>query len=114
MSSTAQRRNQERVGGNGEVKRKAIGTKVDIRFSYLQHEYGCVEAGLEDDQTSSKTLKEGRLKLPRTLKDIFVQLAKAAPSSIKDIKVCGFLISGKHDDHLFTRRLMFILHQDSN
>lgn len=109
MFSTAQRRNQERVGGSGEVKRKVVGTKVDLRFSHLRHEYGCVEAGLEDDQTGSKALHEGRLKLPRTLKDIFVQLAKAAPSSISRIKVCGFLISGKRDNHTATRRLILIL-----
>ncbi|CDH50656.1 predicted protein [Lichtheimia corymbifera JMRC:FSU:9682] len=66
MTATAQRE-------GGELKRKAVGTKVDIRFSYLQYEYGCVEAGLEDDQTGTKTINEGCLKLPRALKDILVQ-----------------------------------------
>ncbi|CDH50662.1 hypothetical protein RO3G_07569 [Lichtheimia corymbifera JMRC:FSU:9682] len=94
MTATAQRRNNNRISEGGELKRKAVGTKVDIRFSYLQYEYGCVEAGLEDDQTGTKTINEGRLKLPRALKDILVQLSKSAPSSISKIKVCGFLISG--------------------
>lgn len=67
MTATAQRE-------GGELKRKAVGTKVDIRFSYLQYEYGCVEAGLEDDQTGTKTINEGCLKLPRALKDILVHI----------------------------------------
>lgn len=95
MLSTAQRRNTNRIAGTGELRRKAIGTKVDIRFSYLHYEYGCVEVGLEDDQTGTKTINEGRLKLPRALKDILVQLSKSAPSSVKGLKACGFLISGK-------------------
>lgn len=89
------RRNSSRISGAGLLERKAMGTRVDIRFSDQQYEYGCAEASPEHHQAGTKTINEGRLKLPGAMKDILLQLAKSASSSISGIKVCRFLISGK-------------------
>ncbi|ORY96211.1 hypothetical protein BCR43DRAFT_514637 [Syncephalastrum racemosum] len=62
--------NSSRLTADRDMRRKAVGTKVDMRCSYLQHEYGCVVAGLDDEQTSTKAINEGHMKLPRTMKDI--------------------------------------------
>ncbi|KAI9321382.1 hypothetical protein BX666DRAFT_2118233 [Dichotomocladium elegans] len=94
MLSSSIRINHARVSGSGELTRNVVERKVNLRFSCLQYEYGCAEVGLSDGPMNTKAINEERLKLPRTLKDIFVRLAMAVPASIRKIKVCGFHISG--------------------
>lgn len=80
----------------GQLNRKVVGTKPDLVMKRGNLEYGCVEAGCSDDPSNTKTINEGRLKLPRTLKDILGRLAKEARNKMNDIKVAGLIISGKY------------------
>ncbi|KAI9467536.1 hypothetical protein BDB00DRAFT_777653, partial [Zychaea mexicana] len=97
-TASRERRNATRgssTSSTGQLARKCMGTRVDMRFSSNGREYGCTEARLSNDINSTKTIQEGRMKLPRTMKDMFVRLVAEAPSAIHNIKVGGFLISGK-------------------
>ncbi|KAI9490558.1 hypothetical protein BDB00DRAFT_875156 [Zychaea mexicana] len=78
----------------GQLNRKVVGTKVDLIIKQGNLEYGCMEAGCSDDPLNTKGVDEGRLKLPRTLKDILCRLTKEAPGKMNDIKVAGLVISG--------------------
>lgn len=84
------------ISGFDKISRKAYGHKVDMLFSYLQQEYGCAEADLDDQVTGTKAVVEGGVKLPCLLKDMFYQLAKDSPFKLREIRIAGFLISGMH------------------
>ncbi|KAG2217599.1 hypothetical protein INT45_001761, partial [Circinella minor] len=77
-------------------KVNSTGTKVDLVMKHGDVEYGCMDAGCSDDPFNTKAINEGRLKLPRTLKDILTYLTEEAPSKINDIKVPGLIISGNN------------------
>ncbi|KAI9315691.1 hypothetical protein BX666DRAFT_1860697, partial [Dichotomocladium elegans] len=94
--ASAQRKNARRgslCDPSGQLQRRKVGTKVDLRFSSGTREYGCAEAGLFTDMTSTKPIVEGTINLPRILKDMFLGLVTEVPALIRDIKVGGFLIS---------------------
>ncbi|KAI9495802.1 hypothetical protein BDB00DRAFT_735937, partial [Zychaea mexicana] len=96
-SSSSVRKNEAwRTDDEGLLDRKLVGTKVDLIFINGAHEYGCLEATCSDDQHNTKATIEGRLKLPRTLKDILASLSKMAPIRTHDLKVIGFIVTGKH------------------
>lgn len=82
------------------MPRKQIGVKVDLLFYRDLHEYGTMEAGRVTDTYNSKTILECGMKCPKTLKDMFVELAEYAPSKIRDIRTNAFVISGMHLFHI--------------
>ncbi|KAI9489537.1 hypothetical protein BDB00DRAFT_770415, partial [Zychaea mexicana] len=89
-TASGERRNATRgssISSTGQLAHKCMGTRVDMRFSSNGREYGCTEAGLSNDINSTKTIQEGRMKLPHTMKDMFVHLVAEAPSAIRNIKV---------------------------
>ncbi|KAI9259537.1 hypothetical protein BDA99DRAFT_95318 [Phascolomyces articulosus] len=76
------------------MARKQIGNKTDIRFATEVFEFGTVEAGKESNITSKKTIIESGFKIPKILKDMFIQLLKESPTSVREIKTFGFTLSG--------------------
>ncbi|KAI9493622.1 hypothetical protein BDB00DRAFT_938798 [Zychaea mexicana] len=96
ISSSIRKNSNRSTNEEGQLNRKVVGTKVDLIIKQGNLEYGCMEAGCSDDPLNTKGVDEGRLKLPRTLKDILCRLTKEAPGKMNDIKVAGLIISGKY------------------
>ncbi|KAI9495808.1 hypothetical protein BDB00DRAFT_759640, partial [Zychaea mexicana] len=96
-SSSSVRKNEAwRTDDEGLLDRKLVGTKVDLIFINGAHEYGCLEVTCSNDQHNTKATIEGRLKLPRTLKDMLASLSKMAPTRTHDLKVIGFIVTGRN------------------
>lgn len=76
------------------MPRKRIGAKLDILFEALPYELGAIKDGYFSDINSEKTLNEAGLKLPKTLKDIFLSLILKAPSEVHNIRTANFIVSG--------------------
>ncbi|KAI7847962.1 hypothetical protein BDC45DRAFT_524750 [Circinella umbellata] len=76
------------------MSRRKSGTKTDLLFTTEFLEFGTCEAGKITDANNTKTLCELGKKLPKTLKDMMFVLAKECPSKLRELKTCGFIISG--------------------
>ncbi|KAI9245872.1 hypothetical protein BDA99DRAFT_576780 [Phascolomyces articulosus] len=73
------------------MSRRKIGTKTDLLFTTQFFEFGTCEASKTTDITSTKTLQEAGIKIPRTLKDMLYVLSNECPTQLK---TCGLAISG--------------------
>ncbi|KAI9490751.1 hypothetical protein BDB00DRAFT_768363, partial [Zychaea mexicana] len=94
--ATSEAQNKDRpVGGDKSITRKKVGTKVDQLFATPLFELGAMEAGAESDRSSSKSITELHMKCPKTLKDMAVEMERYNPVQLRQIKTCGFIISGK-------------------
>lgn len=94
------------------MKRKRSGTKTDGLFKskvgFL--ELGTCEAGKFSDTTSTKSIQEGSLKCPKTLKDMLLNIVQESPKNIRKAQTLGFIVSGKYFwDALFQDYLYPIL-----
>lgn len=75
--------------------RKAKGSKLDILFKYGSVEVGTCEVGKNDVvPVDNKYLDDGRMKLPKTLRDMFACLVQKSPENINNITTVGYLIMG--------------------
>ncbi|ORY92041.1 hypothetical protein BCR43DRAFT_78538 [Syncephalastrum racemosum] len=63
-----------------------------------------VKTGLCVDE-ATKTMREGSLKLPKTLKDMLSKIVAAKPSQLRHVKMLGFLINGLQLTPLLLDRL---------
>ncbi|KAI9245877.1 hypothetical protein BDA99DRAFT_543525 [Phascolomyces articulosus] len=77
------------------MSRRKIGTKADLLFTTQFFEFGTCEAGKTSDITSTKTLQEAGIKIPRTLKDMLYVLSNECPNQLRQLKTCGLAISDK-------------------
>lgn len=91
------------------MPKKVIGHKADMTFSYLMYEYGCTEAGRCSGFANTKGLREGSIKLPKLLKDMFVKIVTSNPSLLREIQTIGFLINGKDMLIAYCTKLIFRL-----
>ena len=77
-------------------ERKNHGTKTDMRFKWREFELGSSEVGrLDEGENGTKELKEGHLKLPKTMRDMFVELVKHHEDKKQSIRTFGYLMMGK-------------------
>jgi hypothetical protein len=74
------------------MERKVVGRKVDLLFTRQRLEYGCCECGRFDDHT--KQLYDGSFKMAKVLKDMLYSLYRAAPGSIRQFTLVGYLLYG--------------------
>ncbi|CDH52463.1 chitin deacetylase [Lichtheimia corymbifera JMRC:FSU:9682] len=78
------------------MKRKRMGTKTDGLFKskvgFL--ELGTCEAGKCSDTISTKSIQEGSLKCPKTLKDMLIGIVQESPKNIRNVQTLGFIVSG--------------------
>ena len=58
------------------------------------YELDIVEAGKKTNASNTKSFVEAGYKPSKALKDTFVELLEEAPSHVRDIKACGFTLSG--------------------
>lgn len=68
-------------------KKRAVGGKVDLRFTLGGLEFGCCECGLFDDQ--AKQLYDGQFKMVKVLKDKYA-------NELDSFKLSEFFASQKH------------------
>ena len=99
------------------MQRKAIGRKGDEYVRTLgsrQLDWAASEAGREwRGESGTKLLKEGGLTLPKTLKDIFIELSRRVnyrEDKVRKINVPGFIHSGLYGDYT----LYYKTHLDSS
>ncbi|CAG8720718.1 16169_t:CDS:10, partial [Dentiscutata erythropus] len=72
------KKNLQRVVASTDlIKRKAIGQRGDLIIQKWHTEYGCSKAGkIFERINDTKIIKEGGLKMPKMLRDMFIDLCK--------------------------------------
>ncbi|KAF7730074.1 hypothetical protein EC973_003020 [Apophysomyces ossiformis] len=76
------------------MDRKKIGTWTDMIFTMHFAELGTFEDGRKNDINSKKSLEEIGVKCPKTLKDMFLQLAKRSPNNLRKLSTHAFVTAG--------------------
>ncbi|KAI8887828.1 hypothetical protein K501DRAFT_150933, partial [Backusella circina FSU 941] len=61
-------------------------------FKCKKMELGCAECGRMDVLNSTKELMDGSFKLPKVLKDMFMNYLAALPSLVRKLYVIGFIL----------------------
>ncbi|CAG8728820.1 21744_t:CDS:10 [Racocetra persica] len=97
--ASSNRKNSQRVVASTEpMKRKAMGRRGDLIIRKWHTEYGCSEAGkIFEGINGTKIIKEGGLKMPKMLRDMFIDLCKTMEmrkNKIRRLETVGFIISG--------------------
>ncbi|KAG0166879.1 hypothetical protein DFQ28_001080, partial [Apophysomyces sp. BC1034] len=92
-ASSARRNSQRTIAGRQDISRKIIGKKVDMMVRFVSDEFACAEASRDPNDTT-KELVEGKLKCPKSLRDMFYKLASANPSEVHNILTFGFVFMG--------------------
>lgn len=86
------------VASTGSMKKKAMGRYGDLIIRKWHTEYGCSEAGkIFEGINGTKIIKEGDLKMPKMLKDMFNDLCETMgmmKNKIRKLETVGFIISG--------------------
>jgi hypothetical protein len=81
------------------MKRKAMGTRVDLLLRNGKVEYGCAEASAKDHGIwGTKTILEKGVKAAKTLKDMLNELCfrvRYKESSVRRLCTIGYIISGR-------------------
>ena len=79
--------------------RKKIGRRGDLIIRRGECEFGAGENGRKfDGENGSKLLRERGLKLPKMLKDIFIELSQVCQyeeAKTRNLQTLGFVHSGK-------------------
>ncbi|KAI9491459.1 hypothetical protein BDB00DRAFT_874356 [Zychaea mexicana] len=89
--ATSEGRNMKRT----LKERKLHRTRVDLRFVYDGVEIACGEAGRKSEgERGTKEMHESQLKCPKTLRDMFVSLAKKYTGTKQDVITFGFIMMG--------------------
>lgn len=83
------------IANINQAARKLMGRKVDMVYKLQPNEYGCMEYG-KDENNSTKELSDGMFKIPIIMKDMFNSLAKKTPSLVNDITISSLMIMGKY------------------
>ena len=94
-ATTARINTDRSIAAVNAMSRRKIGTKTDLLFTTEFLEFGTCEAGKISDVNNTKTIYEAGMKIPKTLKDMLSLLANECPSQIRELKTCGFVISGR-------------------
>ena len=69
---------------------------MHMRFKWREFVLGSSEVGgLDEEENGTKELKEGHLKPPKTMRDMFVELVKHHEDKKQSIKTFGYLMIGK-------------------
>ncbi|CAI2197564.1 17209_t:CDS:10, partial [Funneliformis geosporum] len=97
--ASSNRKNSQRVvASTSPIKRKAMGRRGDLIIRKWHSEYGCSEAGkIFDGKNGTKIIKEGGLKMPKMLRDMFNDLCEATEMrecKIRKLETVGFIIAG--------------------
>ncbi|CAG8661214.1 6334_t:CDS:10, partial [Ambispora gerdemannii] len=97
--ASSNRKNSQRVvASTGSMKKKAMGRRGDLIIRKWHTEYGCGEAGkIFEGINGTKIIKEGGLKMPKMLRDMFNDLCetmKMRKDKIRKLETVGFIISG--------------------
>ncbi|RIA79722.1 hypothetical protein C1645_47907 [Glomus cerebriforme] len=97
--ASSNRRNSRRVvASTSPIKRRAMGRRGDLIIRKWHSEYGCSEAGkIFDGKNGTKIIKEGGLKMPKMLRDMFNDLCEATEMrecKIRKLETVGFIIAG--------------------
>ncbi|KAI9272206.1 hypothetical protein EDC94DRAFT_638785 [Helicostylum pulchrum] len=79
------------IANINQAARKLMGRKVDMVYKLQPNEYGCMEYG-KDESNSTKELSDGMFKIPIIMKDMFNSLAKKTPSLVNDITISSLMI----------------------
>jgi hypothetical protein len=77
------------------IDRKATSIRADQLIRYGNYELGIVEASKVDDEYSSKFFLDSMKKTPKSMKDMLLQLVKAAPTKKNSLRTIGMIISSK-------------------
>ena len=77
-----------------------MGRRGDLIIRKWHTEYGCGEAGkIYEGNKGTKIIKEGGLKMPKMLRDMFNDLCEAmdmCESKVRKLETVGFIIAGIH------------------
>ncbi|KAL9542367.1 hypothetical protein MBANPS3_008653 [Mucor bainieri] len=85
----------EEVASGTRKRRKATGSKLDILYKTGVDELGCAEVGnLSVTADDEKNYDAGKLKMPKTLRDMLVALATRNLNKAKELITVGYLLMG--------------------
>ncbi|CAG8699543.1 15347_t:CDS:2, partial [Racocetra fulgida] len=93
--ASSNRKNSQRVvASTDSMKRKAMGRRGDLIIRKWHTEYGCSEAGkIFEGINGTKIIKEGGLKMPKMLRDMFIDLCKTMEmrkNKIRRLETVGY------------------------
>ncbi|CAG8642215.1 2268_t:CDS:2, partial [Ambispora gerdemannii] len=96
--ASSNRKNAQRVlASTTSLKRKLMGRRGDLIIRKWHTEYGCSEAGkIFEGNNDTKIIKEGGLKMPKMLRDMFNDLCEAMEmreDKIRKLETIGFIIA---------------------
>jgi hypothetical protein len=104
IASTSRRNSERTLEGSMDLKRKQMGHRADFLVRKMKIEYACGEASKEyAGENGTKWMLERSMKLPKMLKDQFLQLAKLCNNDekmIRRISTIGLLHYGLHTSML--------------
>lgn len=107
-ASAIRRNGERRLEGQESRQRKNMGNRMDMLFFCDGCELGCTEVaknsvGVNDD----KYMRDGLLKLPKAMKNMLCTAAKVCSSHLRDFKMIGYVIMGKHLNLRIYIKIMF-------
>ncbi|KAI7851597.1 hypothetical protein BDC45DRAFT_515360 [Circinella umbellata] len=73
---------------------RKMGHGVDVKYSSCDAEIGCIEIGKGHHQT--KEMKDGLVKMPLIIHDIFIKLA-TTEMTFRKVHVLGYAINGLYN-----------------
>ncbi|KAI9495887.1 hypothetical protein BDB00DRAFT_759551 [Zychaea mexicana] len=92
-TNATQTNNKRTLSATEEVKRKAIGRRMDCIYTGSLKELGCMEVGSVADQTEE--FKDARMKMPVVMKDMLREIVERAPNLVRRVHMIGYMIIGK-------------------
>lgn len=72
------------------IQRKVCGRKLDMVFKRNSEEYGLTECSRYHQSNDTKQLMDGGFKMPKILKDMFVNLVGSCPDKVRNIETIGY------------------------
>ncbi|KAG2224554.1 hypothetical protein INT45_004399 [Circinella minor] len=92
-ASATQSNNKRKLSAIDEVKRKAMGRRMDCIYIGGSKELGCMEVGSVADQT--KEFKDSGMKMPIVMKDMLREIVEKAPTLVRRVHMIGYMITGE-------------------
>jgi TolA-binding protein len=77
------------------IDRKTTSIRADQLVTYGNYELGIMEASKVDDEYSTKYFLDAMKKTPKSMKDMLLQLVKAAPTKKNSLRTIGVITSRK-------------------